>query len=97
MLNKAHSAIVEQTNKEKFIGSETFPMASEDLDEAKDIIENCFQQLLQLSTRSKNRNQIYHAGIQMFQLNKKKKKDLRSIGCGLYNPKRWLLNDVSPM
>lgn len=75
MLNKAQSAIIEQSNKEKFIGSETFPLAIEDLSEAKDIIENCFQQLLQLSTRSKNRKHIYHAGIQMFQLNKKKIKD----------------------
>ena len=74
MLGKAQVAIVEQTNKEKFIGSETFPLAIDDLNEAKDILENCFQQLLQLSERSLNRTHIYHAGIQLFQLNRPEKK-----------------------
>ena len=78
MLSKAQNSIIEQTNKEKFIGSETFTLAIEDLGEAKDIIENCFQQLLQLSSRSQNKTHVYHAGIQMFQLNRPKKKDADS-------------------
>lgn len=74
MLGKAQVCIVEQTNKEKFIGSETFPLALEDLTEAKDIVESCFQQLLQLSKKSKNPSYVYHAGIQLFQLNRPAKK-----------------------
>lgn len=75
MLGKAQTAIVEQTNKEKMIGSETFPLAIDDLNQAKEIIESCFQQLLQLSETSINRTHIYHIGIQMFQLNRPGKKD----------------------
>lgn len=75
MLGQAQTSLIEQTSKEKFIGSETFPLAIEDLDEAKDIIENCFQQLLKLSERSHQRKHIYHAGIQLFQLNRPKKRD----------------------
>lgn len=74
MLAKAQTALIEQTNKEKAIGSETFPLAVEDLSEAKDIIENCFQQLLRLSERSKNRTHVYHAGIQLFQINRPSKR-----------------------
>lgn len=76
MLAKAQMALTEQTNKEKAIGSETFPLALEDLSEAKDIIENCFQQLLRLSERSKNRTHVYHAGIQLFQISRPAKKDM---------------------
>jgi uncharacterized protein (TIGR02147 family) len=75
MLGKAQLALVEQTNREKFIGSETFPLSLEDLDQAKDIIENCFQQLLQLSESSQKKTHIYHAGIQLFQLNRPAKKE----------------------
>ncbi|MFZ3230796.1 MAG: TIGR02147 family protein [Pseudobdellovibrio sp.] len=75
MLQKAQAAIVEQTNKEKFVGSETFPLALDDLKEANEIIENCFQQLLQLSERSIQKTHVYYAGIQMFQLNRPIKKE----------------------
>ena len=75
MLAKAQVAIIEQTNQEKFIGSETFPLAQEDFAEAQDIIENWFQQLLQLSEKSTKKTHVYHAGIQMFQLNRPLKKE----------------------
>jgi uncharacterized protein (TIGR02147 family) len=71
MLGKAQWALIEQTNKEKIIGSETFPLALEDLNQAREIIENCFQQLIQLSESSVNRKHVYHAGIQMFQLSRR--------------------------
>ena len=70
MLGKAQSALVEQTNKEKFIGSETFPLSPANLEEAKEIIEICFQQLLRLSERATDRSHVYHAGIQIFQLSR---------------------------
>lgn len=70
MLGKAQSAIMSQTNKEKFIGSETFALALEDLSEAKDIIEICFQQLLMLAERPSKKTHVYHTGIQLFQLNR---------------------------
>jgi uncharacterized protein (TIGR02147 family) len=74
MLVKAQTAIVEQTNNEKFVGSETFSLAIEDLSKAKDIIENCFQQLLQLSEKPSKKSHVYYTGIQMFQLNRPAKK-----------------------
>lgn len=75
MLTKAQTAIVEQRNQEKFIGSETFSIAIEDFSEAKDIVENCFQQLLQLTERPSKKTHVYYAGIQLFQLNRPLKRD----------------------
>ena len=74
MLAKAQESLYSQSPAEKMVGSETFPMNVEDLPEAKAIIEICFQQILQLSKKSQNRSQVYHLGIQCFQLIKGKKK-----------------------
>lgn len=70
MLTKAQESIETQTPEEKLIGSETIPLNVEDLGEANDIIESCFQQILELSKRSQNRSHVYHLGIQFFQTSK---------------------------
>ncbi len=71
MLGKAQGVLHTQTNDQKSVGSETMVMGVEDLAEANDIIESCFQQILALSNRSKNKTHVYHVGIQLFQVSKK--------------------------
>lgn len=68
MLTKAQTSLVTQTPQEKLVGSETIPISSEDFNEANEIIEACFQRIIQLSERSKNKNHVYHLGIQFFKL-----------------------------
>lgn len=73
MLRRAEMSLVRQSNKEKFVGSDTFPLNVEDLPAARQVIENCFNELIELSKRSKDRTHVYHAGIQLFQLSRKKR------------------------
>jgi uncharacterized protein (TIGR02147 family) len=73
MLSKAQESLRTQTPQEKFVGSETIPLNSKDLPKAVDIIENCFQQLLQLAENSLDRDYVYHVGIQAFKLTGGKK------------------------
>ena len=68
MLAKAQESLSTQMPDEKMVGSETIPLNIDDLSEAKEIIETCFQQILQLSERSRNKNHVYHLGIQLFKL-----------------------------
>lgn len=74
MLELAKKSLTTQTPKEKSVGSETIPLSSDDLAEANEIIETCFQQIIQLSERSKNKDQVYHLGIQLFRLTGQGKK-----------------------
>lgn len=74
MLGKAQESLATQSSLEKLVGSETFPMGIEDLSEANDIVEGCFQQILELSKRSQNKTHVYHLGIQLFQISKGTKK-----------------------
>lgn len=74
MLGKAQESLCTQTPAEKLVGSETVPLNVEDLEEANDIIEGCFQHILELSKRSQNRTHVYHLGIQFFQITKGCKK-----------------------
>lgn len=76
MLGKAQESLHTQTPQEKMIGTETLPLNVEDLPAAKDIIEFCFQQMLELSKRSQNRTHVYHLGIQFFQLNSRGNKEV---------------------
>lgn len=69
----ARKALSAQSNDRKLVGSETFSLAPEDLIEAKEIVENCFQQILALAQRSQNRTDIYHLGIQLFSLTRELK------------------------
>lgn len=68
MLSKAQESLRQQTLLEKFVGSETLPINASDLPKAKEIIENCFQQLIILAENSEARDHVYHLGIQFFKL-----------------------------
>lgn len=76
MLARAQDSLQTQTPNEKLVGSETIPMNIDDLALANDIIEGCFQQILELSKRSQDRTHIYHLGIQFFQVTR----DIRKLG-----------------
>jgi uncharacterized protein (TIGR02147 family) len=67
-MEKAISSLETQTNKEKFVGSETFAFNAEDLKDAEEILEECFSKILALSQNTKKKNAIYHLGIQLFNL-----------------------------
>ena len=70
MLEKATVAIKTQTNEERLIGSETLPFDVKDLQEVNQILEECFNKVVALSKRQKNKKDVYHLGIQFFRLNK---------------------------
>jgi uncharacterized protein (TIGR02147 family) len=68
MLRKAASSLTGQTNTEKVVGSETFAFAPEQLPLAAAIIEDCFNKMTALAEQSAGRSQVYHLGIQLFNL-----------------------------
>lgn len=74
MLERAINSLETQTPKEKRVGSETFSFDPEDLEQANQIIEDCFTRIVQLAKKSKNKKHIYHLGIQLFKLDKGSKK-----------------------
>ena len=72
MLHKAIEAIDVQSNQEKSIGSETFAFDSRQLAQANQIIEECFDKMLKLSRKTKNKDHVYHMGIQLFKITNNK-------------------------
>lgn len=68
MLNKASLSLETQSPQEKFIGSETFAFNAENLAKASEIIEDCFSKIVRLASTSKERQHVYHLGIQMFRI-----------------------------
>lgn len=75
MLQKASKALITQSPKKKYIGSETLSFDDSSLVEFNEITENYFQQVLKLAEKSNKKNHIYHLGIQFFQLYSKKESD----------------------
>jgi uncharacterized protein (TIGR02147 family) len=68
MLGKAVESIDTQTPQEKIIGSETFAISEDVLEEANQLAEEFFQKMAQLRKKSKNPTQVYHLGVQFFNL-----------------------------
>ncbi len=68
MLAKATESLENQTPKEKFIGSETMAFDPKDLESAKQIIEECFNRLISLAENANQKTQVYHIGVQCFNL-----------------------------
>lgn len=71
MLKRATQALVSQTPDEKLIGSETFAFDERQLKKANGLLEKCYSDIVKLAAKSKNRNSIYHLGIQLFRLTNK--------------------------
>lgn len=70
MLSKAQESLVTQTPKEKIIGSETFAFADKYLKEADRITEEYFRKMASLAKKPGRKNQVYHLGVQFFNLTK---------------------------
>jgi uncharacterized protein (TIGR02147 family) len=73
MLNKAIEALETQTPAEKFIGSETLAFDPAQLKQAETILEECFSRLVELTEAGKSKSQVYHLGIQFFNLTQERK------------------------
>jgi uncharacterized protein (TIGR02147 family) len=67
-LEKAIASIDEQLPQEKFIGSETFAINASRIEEANEILEECFSRMVQLFETDSNKTDVYHLGIQFFRL-----------------------------
>ena len=69
MLNKAIEAIDEQDNNEKFIGSRTFSISKNKLEEAFEISRRYLHEMNELfSNEDTTRDDIYHLNVQLFNL-----------------------------
>ncbi len=77
MLAKAASALETQDNREKFVGSETFALDPAQLPAAREILEEAFQKIVALAGSGKARSDVYHLGIQLFNLTPEKKRTQR--------------------
>jgi uncharacterized protein (TIGR02147 family) len=73
MLGKAVESLETQTPQEKIVGSETFAFSPRQLKEANRIIENCFQQMIGLSKSNRSKTEVYHLGIQLFNVTREGK------------------------
>jgi len=73
MLQKAQEALVAQTPAEKIVGSETFAFSEKHLKEANQITEEYFQRMAALAQKPGKKNEVYHLGVQFFNLTKEKK------------------------
>lgn len=71
LLKLATKSLKTQTNKEKFIGSETFCFSPAQIKEANEIINNCLDSLLVLSEmHHPTATDIYTVSVQLFRVSK---------------------------
>lgn len=68
MMDRAKRSLIEQMPRERFVGSETFSFDSTQIPEANEIIEEFFSKMITLANRSKQKDSVYHLGVQMFRL-----------------------------
>jgi uncharacterized protein (TIGR02147 family) len=71
LLEKAIQSLETQTPQEKYVGSETLAIGTDQLESFSKLTEEYFSQVLNLARNSKNKNQVYHLGIQFFRLTQK--------------------------
>ncbi len=85
MLNKSLEALDNQSNREKFIGTETFAFDEDLLPKASAIIEDCFSKLLELSASSLNRRtELYQAQINLFRIGRRRAAPLELNSSGAF-------------
>jgi uncharacterized protein (TIGR02147 family) len=66
MMEKAVESLTTQTPREKVVGSETFAIDTGCLEEARRITEEYFQKMLALSRNPSKKTQVFHLGVQFF-------------------------------
>ncbi len=74
MLEKAIRSIKTQGPKEKYIGSQTFSIDVEQLESAREVLDECRKKLVVLFESGKSKTQTYHLGLQLFNLTGGEKK-----------------------
>jgi uncharacterized protein (TIGR02147 family) len=74
MLEKAIQSIANQTPKQKLIGSETFAFDQTQLNAANDLMEEFFNKMVKLASSSQHPSDVYHLGIQFFNLTQGERK-----------------------
>lgn len=67
-LEKAIASLETQTPKEKIIGSETLAISEDQIGEFRKLADEFFDRAITLSKKSKKKTQVYHLGIQFFNL-----------------------------
>ncbi|MCM2278580.1 MAG: TIGR02147 family protein [Oligoflexia bacterium] len=72
MLQKASEALETQTPRERFTGSETFAISEEHLPKAFALADEFLRKIAALSDESQHPTQVYHAGVQFFNLTKER-------------------------
>ncbi len=75
MLAKIDTSLETQTPEQKFSGTETFAFDPKDIDKAKEVIEQCIDDLAALALKGKKRNTLYHLNIHFFNLLNSKSED----------------------
>lgn len=73
MLQKASESLTTQTTNEKIVGSETFAFNPQSLKEANELTEEYFEKMKNLSEKSNSKTEVYHLGVQFFNLTKGKR------------------------
>ena len=73
MLEKAADSLTSQTPQEKVIGSETFSVGENCIEEARKITEDYFQKMLSLASKPGRKTHVYHLGVQFFNVTKGRK------------------------
>lgn len=73
MLEKAIESLESQTPQEKIVGSETFAFSPKYLKEADQITDEYLTKMSKLASRAGSKTQVYHLGVQFFNLTKERK------------------------
>ena len=66
MLDRASESLEAVRPTERVTGSETFPMDSSLIEEARELSEEFFSRLVELSARSSKRDTVFHAALHLF-------------------------------
>lgn len=77
MIMKAHDSIETQSPEERYVGSQTFSINPNDLKEASEIINEFRKKMVDLFDRSEKKTKTYHLGIQLFDLTKGEKNEVK--------------------
>ncbi len=71
MLDKAMASVETQNLKEKYIGSETLAIDSSKIGVLAELTEEYFNKVINLANSSKEKDHVYHLGVQFFRLTEK--------------------------
>jgi uncharacterized protein (TIGR02147 family) len=74
MLNLAAKSLDTQTASEKLVGSEVLAFSKSQLKEAEVLMEEYFTKMIALASKTKKKTDVYHVGVQVFNLTPERNK-----------------------